>query len=105
MNPAEISLNAPKHDLGIRDGILAYIAQQSWSADAAVDVEVRDGTVYLWGIISDVAQREAFKVLVENTPGVKRLEDHVIRRSYCSPLGLVRTTYSASIAELVEAAK
>jgi len=38
---------------------------------------VRNGIVDLWGSISDVAQREALKVLVKNTPGVKRVEDHL----------------------------
>ena len=31
----------------------------------------------LWGRITDIAQRDALRVLVEGTPGVKRAEAHL----------------------------
>jgi CBS domain-containing protein len=66
-----------KTDSAIRDRILAEIDKQDWAYTAIVDVVVRDGIADLWGTITDEAQREALKVLVENTPGVKRAEDHL----------------------------
>jgi len=64
-------------DAAIRYHIMAAIREQSWTAGAVLDVIVCDGTADLWGSISDVTQREALKVLVASTPGVKKIEDHL----------------------------
>jgi hypothetical protein len=68
---------ASMKDSLIRNRILAEIARQSWAAGAAIDVVVRNGIVELWGDIVDTRQRKALGVQVENTPGVKRVEDHL----------------------------
>jgi CBS domain-containing protein len=68
---------ASKKDVLIRNRILSDMARQSWVAGAAVDIIVRNGTVDLWGAIADPKQRKALRVLVENTLGVKRVEDHL----------------------------
>jgi CBS-domain-containing membrane protein len=65
------------NDASIRDRIMTAIREQSWTAGASVYVIVRNGVADLWGTISDVAQREALKVLVARTPGVKKVEDHL----------------------------
>jgi hypothetical protein len=39
---------------------------------------VRNGVVHLWGVLLDERQREALYVVVENTSGVKGLEDHLV---------------------------
>ena len=64
-------------DAAIRYHIMAAIREQGWTAGAVLDVIVCDGTADLWGSISDVTQREALKVLVASTPGVKKIEDHL----------------------------
>ena len=46
-------------------------------AGVDVDVVVRDGIADIWGSIAELAQRDALKVLVERTPGVKQVEDHL----------------------------
>ena len=66
-----------KNDAAIRDQILSDIAKQDWSVGVDVDVVVRDGIADIWGSIADLAQRDALKVLVERTPGVKQVEDHL----------------------------
>jgi len=66
-----------QRDGAIRERILADLARQSWSSGASVDVLVRKGVADIWGSIGDIAQREAIKVLVEGTPGVKRVYDHL----------------------------
>jgi CBS-domain-containing membrane protein len=71
------ALASPQSDVTIRDHILSAVHAQSWTADTFVDVTVRQGVANMWGTISDVAQREALRVLVESTPGVKRVEDHL----------------------------
>ena len=65
------------NDAMIRNRIMAAIREQSWTAGATIDVIVRNGVADVWGTISDVAQRDALKVLVMSTLGVKRVEDHL----------------------------
>ena len=64
-------------DSAIRNRILAEIGKQDWAYSAFVDVTVRKGVVDLWGTITDLPQRDALRVLAENTPGVKKIEDHL----------------------------
>jgi osmotically-inducible protein OsmY len=42
-----------------------------------VDVIVRNGVADVRGSISDVAQRNALRVLVASTPGVTQVEDRL----------------------------
>jgi len=67
----------PRSDADIRKRIVSAISKQTWSAGALVEVIVHNGAVDLWGTVSDIAQRNALKVLVLATPGVKRVEDHL----------------------------
>jgi CBS domain-containing protein len=64
-------------DASVRERILSDIDEQSWSEGAEVDVTVRDGIADLWGNVTDLKQRDALRVLVETTPGVIRMEDHL----------------------------
>ncbi|MBV8961622.1 MAG: BON domain-containing protein, partial [Hyphomicrobiales bacterium] len=43
-----------------------------------VAVGVKDGAVMLTGTIFDARQRLALKVVVENTPGVKTVQDRLV---------------------------
>jgi CBS domain-containing protein len=64
-------------DRAIRDRIVAELASQSWAPVALVDVQVRDGVVELWGMITDERERKAIVVAAENAPGVKAVNDHL----------------------------
>ena len=64
-------------DTEIRDRILAEVGRQSWAAGADVDVVVRKGLADLWGTVADPMQREALRVLVESTPGIKSVVNHL----------------------------
>jgi CBS domain-containing protein len=65
-------------DATIRLALLAEMDQQSWTPKGLVNVIVRDGVVSLWGSITDDREREALRVLAENTPGVKAVRDHLV---------------------------
>lgn len=65
-------------DAEIRTRILAEIAKQPWGPRASVDVQVENGVVELQGSITDDRERTALQVLVENTPGVKSVRDHIV---------------------------
>ena len=64
-------------DQAIRDRIVAELASQTWAPVALVDVQVRDGVVELWGMITDERERKAIVVAAENAPGVKAVNDHL----------------------------
>jgi CBS domain-containing protein len=65
-------------DASIRARIYAELEKQPWAPVNVLDVIVRNGVVHLWGVVLDERQREAIYVVVENTPGVKSFEDHLV---------------------------
>ncbi|HVW94145.1 MAG TPA: CBS domain-containing protein [Devosia sp.] len=85
-----LSRQAPAaDDAQITATILAQLKSQPWIGLDSIKISVRDGVVDLDGTIFDERQRTAIKVLVENTPGVKRLTDHLV---WIEPMsGLVLT--------------
>jgi CBS domain-containing protein len=50
---------------------------QSWLNDAYINVAVTDGVVELWGLVVSDDQHRALRTLVEETPGVRRVEDRL----------------------------
>lgn len=65
-------------DAAIRRAVLAQLRQQSWLPVALVDIRVENATVELRGIILSDAQREALRILAENTPGVRAVVDRLV---------------------------
>lgn len=77
-------------DKAIRDHVLAELKAESWAPVGSIDVTVRDGIVRLHGTIFDERSRRALRVMAENAPGAKGVEDHLIwiepiSGSYLSP--------------------
>jgi predicted transcriptional regulator len=68
---------ASKDDAKIRERILDDIAEHSWAQDVVVDVVVHNGVADLWGTVSTAEQVRALRVLVESTPGGKRVEPYL----------------------------
>jgi CBS domain-containing protein len=73
---ARTSRPAVQGDSAIRDQILAELAKLPWHP--AVTVLVHDGVVDLSGAILSENDRQAFKVAIENVPGVTAIHDHVV---------------------------
>jgi len=65
-------------DPSIRARIYAELEKQPWAPINTLDIVVRKGVVHLWGVLLDERQREALYVVVENTSGVKGIEDHLV---------------------------
>ena len=65
-------------DAAIRGRIYAELQKQPWAPVNMLDIVVRDGVAHLWGVVLDERQREAIRVVAENTPGVKGIEDHLV---------------------------
>lgn len=61
----------------IRHRIEQSLLVQPWSPHATVQVNVRQGTAQLRGVVTSDALRDALRVLVENTPGVVAVDDQL----------------------------
>ncbi|MGB8550060.1 MAG: CBS domain-containing protein [Xanthobacteraceae bacterium] len=69
---------AASDDAAIRARIYAELGKQAWAPINLLDIVVRNGVVHLWGMLFDERQRGAIHVVVENTPGVKSIQDHLV---------------------------
>lgn len=62
----------------IQHRIAAEIDRRPWGPRTTVKVQVHNGVVQFSGVILDEDTRTALKVLAENMPEVKGIEDHMI---------------------------
>ena len=69
---------ASADDATIRDHILDTLARETWAPRTTLNVTVVNGVVDLWGTISNDQERRAICVIAENTPGVKKVIDHLV---------------------------
>jgi len=65
-------------DTAIREKIFAELKRQTWAPVAVIDVTVRKGVVVLSGALIDERQRQALRILAENVPGVKKVQDDLV---------------------------
>jgi len=69
---------ADGNDAAIRDSFFAELARQPWAPRTSINPVVRNGVVELWGNIFDEREREALRVMAQNLPGVKAVQDHLV---------------------------
>jgi CBS domain-containing protein len=65
-------------DRSIRAAILDALDAQSWTPLTTLNVTVADRVVDIWGTITNEDERRAICVIAENTPGVQRVNDHLV---------------------------
>jgi CBS domain-containing protein len=65
-------------DAEIRERILSELEKAAWVPRDGLSITVSDGVVDLNGVILEEKEREALRVVAENTPGVKAVEDHLV---------------------------
>lgn len=65
-------------DRSIRGTILDALDRESWAPTTSLNVTVAEGVVDLWGTITNDQERRAICVIAENTPGVKKVNDHLV---------------------------
>ena len=65
-------------DAAIRERLLAELKRQSWAPVGLIHVVVKDGVVKLSGALTDERERQAIRIAAENTPGVERVEEHLV---------------------------
>ena len=77
INAAQPPNSANVDDSTLQRRLSEKMKAQSWLNTGYLNVLVEDGTVRLWGFARSHAQRDALRVLVEETDGVKAVEDHL----------------------------
>jgi len=65
-------------DSDIRTAILDDLERQAWAPMTTLNVTVSRGVADIWGTITNEEERHAIRVLVENTPGVAAVQDHLV---------------------------
>jgi len=65
-------------DTAIRTAILDAMEKLSWAPMTTLNVTVAKGIADIWGTITNEDERHAIRVVVENTPGVTAVNDHMV---------------------------
>jgi CBS domain-containing protein len=65
-------------DRSLRAAVLDALDKQPWTPLTTLNVTVQDGVVDLWGTITNEEERRGICILAENTPGVKKVNDHLV---------------------------
>jgi CBS domain-containing protein len=68
----------PVADDELRGRLLDSLKAQRWAPRNSFDVRVENGVAELIGVVTDPREREAARVLAENTPGVRGVVDHLL---------------------------
>ncbi|MCG6659361.1 CBS domain-containing protein [Halomonas campisalis] len=74
---AEAEPMASADDRQIRDAILKEIDDNTGVWVDRINIIVADGAVQAWGLVENQDERMAVQVAIENTPGVKSVENNV----------------------------
>ena len=76
--------HAKKSDASVDDqtlhgNIVEQLRSKSWVDPSTISVVVNNGTVELWGIVDSETEKDAIRVAVEVTPGVRQVARFVMR--------------------------
>lgn len=70
----------PVTDAELRSAITARLESEPWLSPNLVNVTVTDGVVDAWGVVDSIAEKQALRVAIEETPGVKAVNDNLVIR-------------------------
>jgi len=65
-------------DIELRKRVLAAFRSQPWAPCANVDATVKDGVVELRGAVTNDNERVGLRVIAENTPGIRAVQDRLV---------------------------
>jgi CBS-domain-containing membrane protein len=74
----ENAAGAPVDDLTLRGNILDQLRSKPWVDPSTINVIVNNGNVELWGIVDSEAEKDAIRVAVEVTPGVRQIANKLV---------------------------
>ncbi|MFQ5657844.1 MAG: CBS domain-containing protein [Candidatus Methylomirabilales bacterium] len=87
MRPAAAPAEVLPNDMEIERRVSEELRRTKWLGYPSVQVRVADGIVSLEGFVDHAEVRRALRVLVENTTGVRGVEDHLQIRRYIPTTG------------------
>ena len=64
-------------DRQIKSAILATAHEEAGVRAPLVDITVANGVVHLWGNVASESERDAIRVVAENTEGVREVQNHL----------------------------
>jgi CBS-domain-containing membrane protein len=70
--------DASVDDLTLHSNILEQLRSKPWADPAKINVVVNNGTVELWGIVDSETEKNAIRVAVEVTPGVRQVSNKLV---------------------------
>ncbi len=71
---AEISVD----DQSLHGKILGELRSKSWADPSTINIVVNNGAVELWGIVNSETEKDAIRVAVEVTPGVRQVSNRLV---------------------------
>ena len=72
--------HAIPEDVALQDAVMANLKSESWAHIALVNVTARSSHIDLSGLVDSEIQRDAIRVAVEVTPGVRVVNDNLMVR-------------------------
>ena len=70
----------PLNDDELRERVMARLRTEAWAKTSLINVTVDTGAVDLWGIVDSEAEKQALRVAIEVTPGVRLVTNNVVVR-------------------------
>jgi CBS domain-containing protein len=65
-------------DLTLHNEILGQLRSKPWVDPSTINVVVNNGSVELWGIVDSESEKNAIRVAVEVTPGVRQVSNKLV---------------------------
>jgi CBS-domain-containing membrane protein len=62
-------------DAELRQRVIAAVKGETWANLRTTNITVANGVAELWGLVFNEAERDAWRVAVENVPGVLKVVD------------------------------
>ena len=84
----EVKAATATSDSMIREDVMSRLGKEPWTKAFRLNVIVHDGTVALWGVVRSQAEKTAIRVAVEQTPGVRAVNDNLVVQSINSEIQL-----------------
>ncbi|HZL61437.1 MAG TPA: CBS domain-containing protein [Pseudolabrys sp.] len=70
--------DASVDDLTLHSNIIEQLRSKSWADPSTISVVVNNGAVELWGIVDSETEKNAIRVAVEVTPGVRQVSNKLV---------------------------
>jgi CBS-domain-containing membrane protein len=70
--------DASVDDLTLHSNILEQLRSKPWADPAKINVVVNNGAVELWGIVDSETEKNAIRIAVEVTPGVRQVSNKLV---------------------------